>query len=128
MLDYYRNVIRSVVEYACPAWYTGITKGQSDSLQQIRKCTIYIIAPHLQYKEAISKCNLPTIKDHLNILNSKCFRNIVDNDSHRLHYFLPKPHKVKRNLRSTSKYELPKCLTNRFKTSFIPHALFNYQE
>ncbi len=31
---------------------------------------MYIIAPHLQYKEAITKFNLPTIKDRLDILNS----------------------------------------------------------
>ncbi len=37
LLDYYRSVIRSVVEYACTAWSTGITKGQSDSLEQIQK-------------------------------------------------------------------------------------------
>ncbi len=120
--------MRSVVEYAGPAWTTGITKGQSDSLGQIQKRAIYIIAPHLQDKEAITKFNLPTIKDQLDILNTKFFRNIVDNDSHRLHYLLPKPRALKRNLCSTNKYELPKCCTNRFKTSFIPHALFNYQE
>ncbi len=33
LLDYYCSIIRSVVEYACPAWSTGITKGQSDSLE-----------------------------------------------------------------------------------------------
>ncbi len=128
LLDYYKSVIRSEVEYTYPAWTTGITKGQSDSLEQIQKRAIYIIAPHLQYKEVITKFNLPTIKDHLDILNSKFFRHIVDNDSHRLHYFLPEPHAMKRNLCSTNKYRLPKCCTNRFKTSFIPHALFNYQE
>ncbi len=128
LLDYYRSVIRSEVEYACPAWSTGITKGQSDSLKQIQKRAIYIIAPHLQYKEAFTKFNLPTIKDRLDILNSKFVRNIVDSDSHRLHYVLLKPRAVKRNLYSTSKYKLPKCHTNRFKPSFIPHALFNYQQ
>ncbi len=122
LLHYYRSVIRSVVEYAFPAWSTGVTKGQSDSLEQIQKRAIFIIAPHLQYKEAITKFSLPTIKDHLDILNSKFFRNIVDNNSHKLNYLLPKPCAVKRNVSSTSKYELPKCCTNRFKTSFIPHA------
>ena len=43
LLDYYRSVIRSVVEYACPAWSTGINKGQSDSLEQIQKRAIYIL-------------------------------------------------------------------------------------
>ncbi len=57
LLDYYRSVIRSVIEYACPAWSTGITKMQSDSLEQIHKHAIYIIAPHLQYKEASQSLN-----------------------------------------------------------------------
>ncbi len=97
------------------AWSTDIIKGQSDSLEQIQKCAMYIIAPHLQYKEVITKFNLSTIKNRSDILNSNFFRNIVDNDSHRLHYLLPKPHAVKRTLLSTSKYEPPKCSTNRFK-------------
>ncbi len=67
LLDHYRSVIRSVVEYACPTWSP---KGQSDSLEQIPKCAMYIIAPHVQYKEAITEFNLPTIKDCLDILNS----------------------------------------------------------
>ncbi len=95
LLDYYKSVIRSLVEYAYPAWSPDITKGQSESLGQIQKCAMYIIAPHLQYKEAITKFNLLTIKDHLDIRNINIFRNIVDNDSHRLLYLLPKPHAVK---------------------------------
>ncbi len=51
----YRSIIRSVVEYACSAWSTGITKEQSDSLVQIQKCAMYIIAPHLQYKKSHHK-------------------------------------------------------------------------
>ncbi len=125
LLDYYRSFIRSVAGYAYPAWST---KWQSESLEQIQKRVIYIIAPHLQYKEAITKFNLPMIKDRLDILNSKYFRNIVDTDSHTFHYLLPKPRAVRRNICSTSKYELPKCHTNRFQTSFIPHALFNNQK
>ncbi len=110
-----RSVVRSVVEYACLAWSTGITKEQSDSLEQIQKRAMYIIDPHLQYKAAITRFNLPTIKDRLDILNSDFVRNIVDNDSHRLHYLLPKPHAAKKTLCSTGKYETPKCCTNWFK-------------
>ncbi len=105
-----------------PSWSTGINKGQFDSLEQIQKHAKYIIAPYLQYKEAITKFNLPTIKDCLDILNSTFCRHFVDNDSHRLHYFLPKPRAVKKTLCSTSKYEPPKCCTNRFKTNFIPQC------
>ncbi len=74
----------------------------------------------LAIQKAITKFNLPTIKDRLDILNSNFFRNIVDNDSHRLHYFLPKPHAVKRTLRSTSKYEPPQC-----STIYLKPVLFN---
>ncbi len=89
---------------------------------------MYIIAPHLQYKETITNFNLPIIKDSLGILNNIFVRNIVDNDLHRFHHPLPKPRAMKRTLHSISKYELPKCCTNQFKTSFIPVALFTYQE
>ncbi len=95
LLDYYRSVIRWVVEYACPAWSTGITKGQSESLEHLPKRALNIILAHMQYKEVITKFNLPIIKDHFNILNSNLFRNIVDNESHRLHYILPKHHLTK---------------------------------
>ncbi len=108
--DYYRSVIKSVVQYVCLVWSTGITKGQSESLKQFEKCAMYVITSHMQYKKAITKFNLPTIKYHLD--NSNCSEiYIVDNHSHRLHYFLPQPRAAKRTLYSTSKYEPPKCHT-----------------
>ncbi len=70
-------IIRSVVEYACTAWSTGITKGQSESVGQIHKRVIYIMAHHFQYKEAITKFNLPTIKDLFDIFNSNLFSDIL---------------------------------------------------
>ncbi len=56
---------------------------------------MYIIhvAPHMQHKEVITKINLPTMKDHLDNLNSNFFRKIKVKD---VHYLLPKPHPAKR--------------------------------
>ncbi len=36
-------------------------------MEQIQKPDMYILAPHLQYKETITKFNLLTIKDQLDI-------------------------------------------------------------
>ncbi len=40
------------------------------ALKRLYFHSIYIIAPHLQYKEAITKSNLPTIKD--------CLEEVID--------------------------------------------------
>ncbi len=47
----------------------------------------------MQHKEVITKINLPTMKDHLDNLNSNFFRKIKVKD---VHYLLPKPHPAKR--------------------------------
>ncbi len=57
-----------VISYRHASWSTGITKGQFETLKQIQKCAMYIIAPHLQYNEAITKFILPTIIHRLDIL------------------------------------------------------------
>ncbi len=57
LLDYQRRVMRSIIESVCPVWSTAITKGQSESLEQIQKCDMYIIAPHMEFKEVIIMFN-----------------------------------------------------------------------
>ncbi len=94
-------------------------------MEQIQKHAIYILAPHLQYKEAISKFNLPTIKDRLDILNSNFFKNIVDNDVTIAYQSLMQwwelyAQIVNMNLQNVIQIDL--------KPAFIPNALFNYQE
>ena len=43
MLAYYRTMIRSILEYACSVWHAGLTKGESDTIEQIQKRALKII-------------------------------------------------------------------------------------
>jgi len=57
------------------------------------------------------------------------FEQIANNEFYSLHYLLP----AKRDtwlisrLRSTTVYPTFRARTNRFKNSFLPYCLFNYQ-
>ncbi len=115
-----------MIEYACPGWSTSLTQGHLSDLEQIQKRGMHIIYPDTIYTDAITKAKLVSIKDRSNHLNRTFFRQITNSESHRLHYLLPNPLK-KRNLRNTNKFEPPKCRIKRFKTSFIPYTLYNYQ-
>ena len=40
---YYQAVIRPVLEYACPAWYSSFTKEQTKALEDVQRCALQII-------------------------------------------------------------------------------------
>lgn len=130
LLDYYRSVVRSVIEYACPVWFTNVadtsdTSGHMWELELIQIRAFKIIMPHLSYEEALKQSTFPTIRDRLLGLCSSFFEK-MKSDSHRLNYLLPASNN-RRQLRTTKMYEFPKCNTNRFKNSFIMYSLFNFQ-
>ena len=43
MLYFYTSAIRPILEYACPAWYTSLTKDQSRQIEHIQKRALGII-------------------------------------------------------------------------------------
>ena len=43
LLAYYRTMIRPILEYACPVWHAGLTKGESDIIEKIQKRALKII-------------------------------------------------------------------------------------
>ena len=128
LLIYYKSVIRSVVEYACPVWFTSITKGQADTLEHIQKRALGIIFQNKTYTEALSASKLPPLTERLSTLCKKFFDNMKE-DTHKLNYLLPKPI-LKRTLRNSDGVwrPPPKCTTDRFKNSFIPHSLYHFQK
>lgn len=130
LLDYYRSVIRSVLEYASPAWFTNVadtspTTGHMWELEHIQIRAFNIIMPHLSYEQALKESKFPTIRERLLHLCSNFFGK-MKNESHRLNYLLP-PDNNRRQLRNTKEFEFPKCNTNRFKNSFVMYSLFNFQ-
>ena len=52
----------------------------------------------------------------------------MQNSEHRLNHLLPVARNNDYNLRRILKYELPKCSTNRYKNTFVPYCLYNFQK
>ncbi len=125
-VQYYTSVIRTVLEYACPVWFTSVKHTcHMWELEHIQIRSSKIIFPEQSYKEALIQSNLYTLEVRLTKLCSNFFNN-MKNESHRLHYLLPVTDN-RRQLRHTRKYELPKCRSERFKHSFVTYSLFNFQ-
>ncbi len=114
LVQFYTSVIRSVLEYACPAWFMSVKHiGYMWELELIQIRSLKIIFPELSYKEAVIQSNLCTLEVKLTKLCSNFFNN-MQNESHRLHYLLPETDN-RRQIRHTRKYKPPKCRTERFK-------------
>ena len=43
MLHFFKTVIRSLLEYACPVWHNSLTNEQSDRIESIQKRALKII-------------------------------------------------------------------------------------
>ena len=128
LLHFFQAVVRPILEYACQAWHTSLTKEQSKSLENIQRRALQIIVGNVSYEVACDELNLSTLADRRASICSTLFRQITC-QSHVLHYLLPaqRDAKIASRLRSTNKYPTVRARTSRYKNSFIPYALSNYQ-
>ena len=72
--------------------------------------------------------NLPSLVDRCQQLTMHFFSMICDVNN-CLHYLLPEQRdsRITNSLRTAKKYPVPFAKTTRFKNSFIPYALANFQ-
>ncbi len=80
---------------------------------------IRIIYPYMDYGEALKMGNLERLKDRREKLCEKLFREIEENEDHKLHGLLPEMNKAVHIFKTIRKYNLLTIRTNRFKDSFI---------
>lgn len=123
---YYTSVIRSVLEFSCQVWSTGLTIGEQDKLESIQKRAFKIITQNEDYEVAKHELNLPTLEERRNSLCKKLFTEMQRND-HKLHHLLPPTRDIPIELRKPFKYQVPHIRTERLKKSFLYHCLLNYQ-
>jgi len=50
ILYFYTCVIRPVLQYACPAWHTSLTKEQTKQIEVIQKRALRIVFNDIDYK------------------------------------------------------------------------------
>jgi len=96
---FYQTVVRPVLEYACPAWHTSITKDQTKSLEDIQCRAVQVIVGNISYEETCCMLNLSLLSDRRRSLCSTLFKQIASRESHVLHYLLP----AKRDAEVTSR-------------------------
>ena len=49
----YCAIIRSILEYACAVWHSGLTTTQSNDIERVQKRCLRIIYPDLSYRDAL---------------------------------------------------------------------------
>ena len=84
LLRVYVNVIRPVLEYACPVWHKSLPMYLSDHIETIQKRCLRTIFPGYSYDEARSISNLPTLFERRTKLCQSYFRK-MQNADHKLH-------------------------------------------
>ena len=86
------------------------------------------IVGNVSYEVACDELNLSTLADRRASICSTLFRQITC-ESHVHHYLLQaqRDAEIASRLRSTNKYPTVRARTSRYKNSFVPYALLNYQ-
>ncbi len=78
------------------------------------------------YNEALERCKLPTLADRRHKI-CKEFYASIQHPENKLYHLLPCELINHHDTRFCKQYPTPKCRTERYKNSFIPFALFNFQ-
>ena len=122
----YLALVRTVLEYACPVWATGLIKDNIRVLEslQIRACRI--IYPKLSYEQACISLDLPILSDRRMDICKDFFIKMTY-PGHRLHDLLPPARENRYGIRNFKPREPPKLTTERAKNSFVPYCLRHFQ-
>ncbi len=126
MLKVYTAIVRSLTEYACAVWHTGLTVQQTEKLESVQKRALWIIYPDLSYREALAQSGLPTMHDRRSLLCRQFFQAMLQPE-HRLHHLLPEMRDTGYRLRNRHRFPLANAKHERFKRTLIPHGLLHWQ-
>jgi hypothetical protein len=116
----YLSKIRSVLTYACEAWYHFLSNTQKEKLEKVQKIALKYIEPEFtNYEEALKNCAVPSIGEFVTGQCISLFKKVSKNKNHKLHNCLPaKRTRLVRNC--TSEYVTERCRTEKRKNSFFP--------
>ena len=118
----YISTIRSILEYACAVWHSGLTRAQSEEIERVQMRSLKIIYPDLSYSKAMREANI----DRLNVRRENIVRHLfeeIKKPGHVLNDLLTPRKDHGHNTRNTYMYEIPAARTQRFLNSFIPYCL-----
>ena len=78
MLHFFKTVIRSLLEYACPVWHNSLTHEQSDQIESIQKRALKMICGSsiIDYEQLHILYNLPSLSKRRETLCKRFFFNL----------------------------------------------------
>ena len=126
LITYYKTIIRPVTDYACPVWHPGLTKAQSESLEQLQKRALRMIYPGEHYCDILEMTEMDRLSERREHMCEKFFKSMCESNS-KLNYLLPEKRNSNYDLRKHLKFPLPKIKNERYRKDFVIYSLFNYQ-
>jgi hypothetical protein len=118
----YCAIIRSVLEYACVVWHSGLTIAQSEDIERVQKRCLRIIYPELSYKDALFVAGLDKLCDRREDLARNLFKD-MQQPNHILNSLIPLRSSCNIDTRDKYLYSLPAAKTKRYSNSFIPYCI-----
>jgi hypothetical protein len=91
LLYFYCTVIRTVLEYACPAWHTNLTLEETTSLEDVQRRALSIIFGLGDYDDQCERAQLIPLDIRREDLCMRFFLRKVLNPGDCLNYMLPEP-------------------------------------
>ena len=86
---FYTSCIRSVADYAIPAFYYSLPRYLKNDLIRLEKRAIAIIMPNMDYRDALKLLNIKPMKKPYENLCDNLFRSVMLNTNHKIcHYYL----------------------------------------
>ena len=117
----YCAMIRSVLEYCCSVWHSGLTKSESMDIERVQRRVLRIIFPALSYSDALSAAGITRLETRRENIVRECFQEMKCPD-HFLHHLVPVNDRL-RETRDTYPFKLPRTRTLRGSQSFINHCI-----
>ena len=78
LVYYYQPVIRPVLEYACPAWHSGLTKEQTKTIEDVQRRVCRVILGNVSYDEACRTLNVSMLSDRRDEQCKTLFKQITN--------------------------------------------------
>ena len=130
LLDTYKHQILSVMEYAAPAWTSGLTKTQSDQIERVQRTAVYIILgdEFTSYKRGLKLLCLDTLQKRRTKLCKKF--TIKASNYEKFSLWFVKNDQIDSKTRSRKKpYKVVQTRTTKYKKSPLPYMtdLLNLQ-
>ena len=98
------------------------------SIERIQSIALKIINPTLSYSDALAVFDIPTLATRREYLCSSFFNKNVLLQSSPLSDLIQIENSLTYDLRTSNKLATIKCTIERFRRSFIPSCLKNYNE